>query len=55
MFDTKSGLLGISGLTNDMRVLLEQQKVNPRAKLAVEVFCYQARKCIGAYSPPFPP
>src|SRR5262249_31911254 len=42
--------LGISGLTNDMRVLLEELQRNEdrRVRLAVEVFCYRARKYIGA-------
>ena len=44
LLNTQSGLLGISGLTNDMRVLLDKQKTNPRAALAVEIFCYRARK-----------
>jgi acetate kinase len=51
LLNTQSGLLGISGLTNDMRVLLEElrQHDDRRARLAVEVFCYRARKYIGAY------
>jgi len=42
----KSGLLGISGISNDMRVLLESH--DPRARLAVDYFVYQAAKQIGA-------
>ena len=42
----KSGLLGISGLSNDMRVLLESQE--PAARLAIDYFVYQAAKEIGA-------
>jgi acetate kinase len=42
----KSGLLGISGLTNDMRGLLESN--DPQARLAVEYFVYRAAKEIGA-------
>jgi acetate kinase len=45
----RSGLLGISGLSNDVRELLAAFDVNPRARLAVEVFCYRARKYLGAY------
>jgi acetate kinase len=41
-----SGLLGISGISNDMRVLL--QSVEPAAHLAVDYFVYQATKEIGA-------
>jgi acetate kinase len=51
LLNTQSGLLGISGLTNDMRVLLEELKEHDdrRARLAIEVFCYRARKYIGAF------
>jgi acetate kinase len=45
----RSGLLGISGLSNDMRELVAAYEMNPRARLAVEVFCYRARKYLGAY------
>jgi acetate kinase len=46
----KSGLLGVSGLSNDMRELFEAEAAgNPRAALAIELFCYRARKYIGAY------
>jgi acetate kinase len=44
-----SGLLGISGLSNDMRELTAAYDTNPRARLAVDVFCYRARKYLGAY------
>jgi acetate kinase len=51
MLNKQSGLLGISGLTNDMRELLDEAKENNdrRARLAIEIFCYRARKYIGAY------
>lgn len=51
LLNTKSGLLGISGLTNDMRKLQNEaaQLGNKRAQLAIEMFCYRARKYIGAY------
>jgi acetate kinase len=42
----KSGLLGISGISNDMRVLLASEE--PRARLAVDYFIYQCAKQIGA-------
>jgi acetate kinase len=47
----KSGLLGVSGRTNDMRELQEavNEGKDERAKLAIEVFCYRAKKYIGAY------
>jgi acetate kinase len=45
-----SGLKGISGLSNDMRVLEEKAKSgNKRAGLAIEIFTYRIKKYIGAY------
>ncbi len=51
LLNKQSGLLGISGLTNDMRELLEEARENNdrRALLAIELFSYRARKYIGAY------
>jgi acetate kinase len=51
LLNTQSGLLGISGLTNDMRVLLDEVKEHDdrRARLAIELFCYRARKYIGSF------
>jgi acetate kinase len=51
LLNTQSGLLGISGLTNDMRELQAELREHDdrRVRLAVEVFCYRARKYIGAY------
>lgn len=51
LLNTQSGLLGISGLTNDMRVLQDELKSNEdrRVRLAIEVFCYRAKKYIGAF------
>jgi len=51
LLNKQSGLLGISGLTNDMRDLLAEAHENNdrRARLAIDVFCYRARKYIGAY------
>ena len=50
LLNKKSGLLGVSGLTNDMRELQAAAKEgNRRAQLAVEIFCYRARKYVGAY------
>jgi len=43
----QSGLLGLSGDTGDMRVLLASKA--PEAALAVDVFCYRIRQYIGAY------
>ncbi|HEV8641966.1 MAG TPA: acetate kinase [Methylomirabilota bacterium] len=44
-----SGLLGVSGVSGDMRDLLEREGEDPRARLAVDMFCYRARKYLGAY------
>ncbi len=51
LLNKQSGLLGISGLTNDMRDLLaeEQEHQDRRAKLAVDIFCGRIKKYIGAY------
>ena len=46
----RSGLLGISGQSNDMRSLSSSASAgNARAKLAIDMFCYRVRKYIGAY------
>ncbi len=51
LLNKQSGLLGISGLTHDMRELLDEERENNdrRARLAIDIFCYRARKYIGAY------
>lgn len=51
LLNKQSGLIGISGLTNDMRELLAEAHENDdrRARLAIEIFCYRARKYIGSY------
>ncbi|HEY7408966.1 MAG TPA: acetate kinase [Gemmatimonadaceae bacterium] len=51
LLNKQSGLLGLSGLTPDMRELLKEieEHDDRRARLAVEVFCYRVRKYIGAY------
>ncbi len=47
----QSGLLGISGLSNDIRSLLQlAEEGSRRARLAIDVFCYRVRKYIGAYA-----
>ncbi|HEX5472188.1 MAG TPA: acetate kinase [Lacipirellulaceae bacterium] len=47
----KSGLLGLSGLSNDMRTLVDVANAgNKRAQLAIDIFCYRIKKYIGAYS-----
>jgi acetate kinase len=51
MLNKQSGLLGISGLTNDMRELLEEEGENQdrRATLAIDIFCRRVKKYIGSY------
>jgi acetate kinase len=51
LLNARSGLLGVSGTTNDMRGLQAeaQDEGNKRAQLAIDIFCYRARKYIGAY------
>jgi acetate kinase len=44
----QAGLLGVSGISSDMKILLDQKEREPRAAQAVELFCYQLRKHIGA-------
>ncbi len=47
----KSGLLGISGKSNDMRNLTAlAEKGESRARLAIDIFCYRIKKYIGAYT-----
>jgi len=48
MVNRQSGLLGVSGRTDDMLDLLNAEEVDAAARQAVELFCYQARKYIGS-------
>jgi acetate kinase len=48
LVNNKAGLLGVSGISSDMRTLLEQRERAPQAAQSVELFCYQLRKHIGA-------
>jgi acetate kinase len=50
MLNHESGLLGISETSSDMRDLLGRETQDVRAAEAVELFCYQAKKWIGAYA-----
>lgn len=47
----KSGLLGISGVTEDMRLLLKED-TNPQVQIAIEIFCYRLAKYIASYIVP---
>ncbi|MDB4880137.1 MAG: Acetate kinase [Gemmatimonadetes bacterium] len=51
LLNKQSGLLGLSGLTSDMRELLAEVEENGdrRAALAIDVFCYRVKKYVGAY------
>ena len=51
LLNSHSGLLGLSGLTNDMRELQQELKLHQdhRVAVAIDVFCYRARKYIGAF------
>jgi len=47
VLNTESGLLGLSGISGDMRALLAS--TSPDAKAAIDLYCYRIRKYIGAY------
>lgn len=48
LVNRQAGLLGVSGVSADMRDLLARERDNPHAAEAVALFCYQARKFLGA-------
>jgi acetate kinase len=48
LLDQRSGLVGVSGISSDMKTLLDQRAAEPHAAQAVELFCYTARKSVGA-------
>ncbi|MBV9329200.1 MAG: acetate/propionate family kinase [Chloroflexi bacterium] len=48
LVNKQAGLLGVSGISADMRDLLAREAEDPRAADAVALFCYQARKHVGA-------
>ena len=50
MVNHASGLLGVSETSSDMRDLLDRETRDVRAAEAVALFCYQARKWIGAFA-----
>ena len=51
MLNKQSGLLGLSGITNDMRELLDEEKEHKdrRVRLAIDMYCQRVKKYIGAY------
>lgn len=51
VLNRESGLLGLSGLSNDMRTLVEAAETgNEHAQLAIDVFCYRLAKSLAAMS-----
>jgi acetate kinase len=48
MIDHRSGLIGISGISSDMRRLHDAASTSPDARLAIDMFCYSVRKQIAA-------
>lgn len=50
MVNDESGLLGLSGTSADVRALLAREARDPRAAAAIALFCYQAKKWIGAFA-----
>jgi acetate kinase len=49
LLNRRSGLLGVSGLSADMRELLAAAAQHPPAQRAIDLYCYRAAKYIGAY------
>src|SRR6185436_17629036 len=50
MLNKKSGLLGLSGISSDMREVLKAAgEDQPRALVALKTYCYRVRKYLGAY------
>lgn len=50
LVNQESGLRGVSGSTGDVKSLLERRATDAAADLALTMFCYQARKQVGAYA-----
>jgi acetate kinase len=50
MVNHESGLLGVSGTSSDVRDLCERARHDSRAAEALELFCYDVRKSIGAFA-----
>ncbi|MCS7227938.1 MAG: acetate kinase [Endomicrobia bacterium] len=49
ILNRKSGLLGVSSLSSDMRDIITQKEKNPRAMLAFKMYCYRVKKFISQY------
>lgn len=51
LLNKKSGLLGVSGISSDMREIFSANEAgNERAKLAFDMYCYRVRKYVGSYA-----
>jgi acetate kinase len=50
LLNKQSGLLGVSETSSDMKVLIDNVPRDARAREAVDLFCYRAKKYVGAYS-----
>ncbi len=50
LLNKQAGLLGVSGTSEDMRDLLEREATDPHAAEAIDLFCYRAKKYLGAYA-----
>lgn len=50
ILNKKSGLLGVSELSNDMRELMKEKDKNKKVKLSLDIFIYRIEKYIGAYT-----
>src|SRR5271167_4204837 len=50
MVNHESGLIGVSETSADVRDLLDREVSDPRAREALELFCYQAKKWIGSFA-----
>jgi acetate kinase len=50
LINHESGLLGVSEISSDMRELMEIEETNGNVKDAIELFCYQTKKWIGAFT-----
>ncbi len=50
LLNQQAGLLGVSGTSSDMRDLLTREATDPRAAAAIDLFCYRAKKYVGAYA-----
>lgn len=49
LLEKRSGLLGVSGVSLDTRILMRTYDSDPRVRLAIEMFAYRVRNAVGAY------